>query len=161
MELAIFLSSVIVFATFTLMPLARRSGAPILLIVLGIGIFCAPQFAVLSFGTVFLHDFGHVGLATITATMVFTQVGAMVMRVWSGRWTDRVSRVLTRETIMIAMTCRAAILATSATVLGTGSLAAQELQYWVYSDFAQGDALALQQEFIAEFEAENPGVKIR
>jgi len=44
---------------------------------------------VLSFGTVFLHDFGHAGLATITATMVFVQVGAMVMRVWSGRWTDR------------------------------------------------------------------------
>jgi len=58
-------------------------------IVLGIGILCAPQFAVLSFGTVFLHDFGHAGLATITATMVFTQVGAMAMRVWSGRWTDR------------------------------------------------------------------------
>ncbi|WP_062365934.1 MFS transporter [Variovorax paradoxus] len=58
-------------------------------IVLGIGILCAPQFAVLSFGTVFLHDFGHAGLATITATMVFVQVGAMAMRVWSGRWTDR------------------------------------------------------------------------
>ncbi|RQO52352.1 MFS transporter [Variovorax sp. KBW07] len=58
-------------------------------IVLGIGILCAPQFAVLSFGTVFLHDFGHASFATITATMVFTQVGAMVMRVWSGRWTDR------------------------------------------------------------------------
>ncbi len=58
-------------------------------IVLGIGILCAPQFAVLSFGTVFLHDFGHAGLAAITVTMVFVQVGAMVMRVWSGRWTDR------------------------------------------------------------------------
>ncbi|MEG0001916.1 MFS transporter [Comamonas sp.] len=58
-------------------------------IVLGIGILCAPQFAVLSFGTVFLHDFGHVGLGLVTATMVFTQIGAMVMRVWSGRWTDR------------------------------------------------------------------------
>lgn len=58
-------------------------------IVAGIGILCAPQFAVLSFGTVFLHDFGHAGLATITATMVCVQVGAMVMRVWSGRWTDR------------------------------------------------------------------------
>ena len=57
-------------------------------IVLGIGILCAPQFAVLSFGTVFLHDFGHASVATITATMVFTQIGAMVMRVWSGRWTD-------------------------------------------------------------------------
>lgn len=61
---------------------------------------------------------------------------------------------------MIASTCRAAILATSATFLGAGALSAQELQYWVYSDFAQGDALKLQQEFIAEFEAENPGVKI-
>lgn len=58
-------------------------------IVLGIGILCAPQFAVLSFGTVFLHDFAHAGLATITATMVATQVGAMVLRVWSGRYTDR------------------------------------------------------------------------
>lgn len=58
-------------------------------IVLGIGILCAPQFAVLSFGTVFLHDFAHAGLATITATMVSTQVGAMVLRVWSGRYTDR------------------------------------------------------------------------
>ena len=58
-------------------------------IVAGIGILCAPQFAVLSFGTVFLHDFGHAGFAAITATMVFVQVGAMVMRVWSGRWTDR------------------------------------------------------------------------
>jgi cell volume regulation protein A len=37
MELVIFLSSMVVFATFALMPLARRSGAPILLIVLGVG----------------------------------------------------------------------------------------------------------------------------
>ena len=58
-------------------------------IVAGIGILCAPQFAVLSFGTVFLHDFGRAGLATITATMVSVQLGAMAMRVWSGRWTDR------------------------------------------------------------------------
>ena len=57
--------------------------------VAGIGILCAPQFAVLSFGTVFLHDYGHAGLATITVAMALVQVGAMVMRVWSGRWTDR------------------------------------------------------------------------
>jgi len=37
MELVIFLSSIVVFATFALMPLARRSGAPILLIVLVVG----------------------------------------------------------------------------------------------------------------------------
>jgi MFS family permease len=58
-------------------------------IVAGIGILCAPQFAVLSFGTVFLHDFGHMGFAAITAAMVSVQTGAMVLRVWSGRWTDR------------------------------------------------------------------------
>jgi MFS family permease len=58
-------------------------------IVAGIGILCAPQFAVLSFGTVFLHDVGHAGMAVVGATMVFVQVGAMALRVWSGRWTDR------------------------------------------------------------------------
>jgi predicted MFS family arabinose efflux permease len=55
----------------------------------GIGILCAPQFAVLSFGTVFLHDVARAGLAWTTATMVTVQLGAMAMRVWSGRWTDR------------------------------------------------------------------------
>jgi sugar phosphate permease len=58
-------------------------------IVAGISILCAPQFAVLSFGTIFLHDVAHAGLATITVTMAFVQLGAMVLRVWSGRWTDR------------------------------------------------------------------------
>jgi len=58
-------------------------------IVAGIGILCAPQFAVLSFGTVFLHDFTHWGVAAITTAMVSVQVGAMAMRVWSGHWTDR------------------------------------------------------------------------
>lgn len=55
----------------------------------GIGILCAPQFAVLSFGTVFLHDFAHAQLASISMTLALVQAGAMVMRVWSGRWTDR------------------------------------------------------------------------
>ncbi|ESS37117.1 Permeases of the major facilitator superfamily [Burkholderia cenocepacia KC-01] len=58
-------------------------------IVLGIGLLCAPQFAVLTFATVFLHDFGRLGLAGISAAMVALQLGAMVMRVWSGRHTDR------------------------------------------------------------------------
>jgi len=58
-------------------------------VVLGIAILGIPQFAVLSFATVFLHDFGHVGIAGITATMVAVQLGAMVMRVGSGRFTDK------------------------------------------------------------------------
>lgn len=55
----------------------------------GIGILCAPQFAVLSFGTVFLHDFARLGLGRIAIAMAVVQVGAMACRVWSGRWTDR------------------------------------------------------------------------
>ena len=58
-------------------------------VVSGIAILCVPQFAVLTFATVFLHDFGHVGIAGITATMVTVQLGAMIMRVASGRFTDK------------------------------------------------------------------------
>ena len=57
--------------------------------VAAIGLLCVPQFAVLSYATVFLHDHGHLGLADITAVMVALQAGAMVMRIWSGRHTDR------------------------------------------------------------------------
>ncbi len=58
-------------------------------VALGIGALCMPQFAVLTFATVFLHDFGRLGTAGISATMAAVQIGAMVMRVWSGRHTDR------------------------------------------------------------------------
>ena len=55
----------------------------------GIGLLCAPQFAVISFGTVFLHDFGGLSLPACSGAMALVQVGAMGLRVWSGRWTDR------------------------------------------------------------------------
>lgn len=58
-------------------------------LVAAIGLLCVPQFAVLSYGTVFLHDHGHLDLASITFVMVALQAGAMVMRIWSGRHTDR------------------------------------------------------------------------
>jgi MFS family permease len=54
-----------------------------------IGLLCCPQFAVLTFATVFLHDFSGAGIATLTAVMVAVQLGAMVARIASGRWTDR------------------------------------------------------------------------
>ncbi|WAI82217.1 MULTISPECIES: MFS transporter [Achromobacter] len=54
-----------------------------------IGLMCCPQFAVLTFATVFLHDVGHAGIGTLTAVMVTVQLGAMVARIASGRWTDR------------------------------------------------------------------------
>ncbi|RKP53547.1 MFS transporter [Pararobbsia silviterrae] len=55
----------------------------------GIGLLCVPQFAVLTFATIFLHDFGRLGLVGTSATMGVIQTGAMIMRVWSGRHTDR------------------------------------------------------------------------
>ncbi|MGV2292812.1 MFS transporter [Trinickia sp. YCB016] len=58
-------------------------------VVLGIGILCVPQFAVLTFATVFLHDFARLHAAGISATMAVIQGGAMAMRVWSGRYTDK------------------------------------------------------------------------
>lgn len=58
-------------------------------VALGIGVLCMPQLAVLTFATVFLHDFGRLGIAGISATMAALQIGAIVMRIWSGRHTDR------------------------------------------------------------------------
>ncbi|MER8600318.1 MFS transporter [Mesorhizobium sp. M0904] len=54
-----------------------------------IGLLCFPQVAVLTFASVFLHDFAGMGTAVISASLGAVQVGAMVMRVWSGRYTDR------------------------------------------------------------------------
>jgi len=50
-----------------------------------------------------------------------------------------------------------------AVAAAVGSARADEpvtLEYWVYSDFAQGDALKLQQTFIEEFKKTHPGVTI-
>ncbi|RWC89507.1 MAG: MFS transporter [Mesorhizobium sp.] len=54
-----------------------------------IGLLCFAQVAVLTFASVFLHDFAGLGTTAISASLVAVQVGAMVMRVWSGRFTDR------------------------------------------------------------------------
>src|SRR5450830_1052872 len=54
-----------------------------------IALLCAPQSAILSYATIFLHDQGKLGLAAVTTAMVSLQAGAMVMRIWSGRHTDR------------------------------------------------------------------------
>ncbi|MFD1987538.1 MFS transporter [Mesorhizobium newzealandense] len=58
-------------------------------IAVAIGLLCVPQVAVLTFASVFLHDFGGMGTAVISASLATVQVGAMAMRVWSGRFTDR------------------------------------------------------------------------
>lgn len=57
--------------------------------VLGIGVLCVPQIAILSFVAVFLHDVAAMDLAWTSAAMVAYQCAAAAMRVWSGHWTDR------------------------------------------------------------------------
>jgi MFS family permease len=58
-------------------------------VALGAGALCVPQLAVVTFGTVFLHDFSRAGLLAISLTMAAVQTGAAVARIWSGSWTDR------------------------------------------------------------------------
>jgi len=58
-------------------------------VALAIGILCLPQFAVLTFASIFLHDVGAVGLIAISVSMALVQIGAAATRIWSGRWTDR------------------------------------------------------------------------
>ncbi|NIE67909.1 MFS transporter [Burkholderia sp. Ax-1719] len=55
----------------------------------GIAALCIPQVAVITFASVFLHDFGHAASAAAGVVLASVQIGAAVMRVWSGRWTDR------------------------------------------------------------------------
>ncbi len=58
-------------------------------IVFAIAILCGPQFALLTFGSVFLHDFGEFSMSVCSASLAVIQIGAMILRVWSGRWTDK------------------------------------------------------------------------
>lgn len=56
---------------------------------IAIGLLCFPQVAVLTFASVFLHDFAGMGTWVTSASLAVVQTGAMTMRVWSGRFTDR------------------------------------------------------------------------
>jgi len=67
-------------------PLKRLS---IWKIVSAIGVLCGPQFILLMFGAIFLHDFGHVSVFVSSVTLAIVQIGAMISRVWGGRWTDK------------------------------------------------------------------------
>jgi MFS family permease len=58
-------------------------------VALGAGALCVPQLAVITFGTVFLHDFGRAAVLTISVAMAAVQAGAAIARIWSGRWTDQ------------------------------------------------------------------------
>jgi MFS family permease len=94
-------------------------------VVLGVAALCAPQCAILTFSTVFLHDYGHVAIGGLTCTMVAIQVGAMALRIASGRHTDRHGnrRAYLRINTMIA----SASFALLALVAASGEHATQAL----------------------------------
>lgn len=54
-----------------------------------IGILCAPQFAILTFGSIFFHDVFGAGIMLIGVVFMVIQIGAIASRIWSGIWTDK------------------------------------------------------------------------
>lgn len=81
--------------------------------VLGIGMLCVPQIAILSFIAVFLHDVAGIGLSGTTAAMVVYQCGSAAARVGAGYWTDRHRnrRAFLRGCAVLSAACLAALAA--------------------------------------------------
>lgn len=69
------------------------------------GLYVVAQMAILSFVVLYLHDERGLGKGEAAAVLGVVQVGAMVLRVAAGRWSDTMrSRVAPLERIGIAMT---------------------------------------------------------
>lgn len=58
-------------------------------IAVAIGVLCGPQFAILTFGSIFFHDVFGAGIMFIGIAFMIIQIGAIVSRIWSGMWTDK------------------------------------------------------------------------
>ncbi|MET3433593.1 MFS family permease [Herbaspirillum seropedicae] len=56
---------------------------------LGIGLLCAPQVALLSFGGIFLQESAQASVLAISVLLTLVQLGAAAARIASGCWTDR------------------------------------------------------------------------
>lgn len=93
---------------------------------LGIGLLCAPQVALISFGGIFLHEVGQAGLLAMSVLLTLVQVGAAVARIASGRWTDRRGR---RRAYL--RTCALASAALFALLGGLASHAMSTSLFWL------------------------------
>ena len=58
-------------------------------IVIAIGLLCAPQFALMTFTMLFLHDFAHINIEYISAILFFIQISAGFTRISGGYYTDK------------------------------------------------------------------------
>lgn len=63
--------------------------APLWRLSFGIGLLCMPQFVILTFGAIFIHEVLGGGLLAMSLGFATLQLGAAVARVFSGHWTDR------------------------------------------------------------------------
>lgn len=53
------------------------------------GLLTVPQFGILTFSGIFLHDVKNAGIPVTVATLLVVQIGGGAARIWSGRYTDR------------------------------------------------------------------------
>jgi MFS family permease len=67
-------------------PLRRRD---IWRLAVASGLLTMPQIAVLTFAGIYLYDVHQAPLPVVVATLLVTQIGGGVARIWSGRYTDR------------------------------------------------------------------------
>lgn len=58
-------------------------------VTLAAGFLTVPQMSVLTFGGVYMRDNLYISLAWISAILIIIQVGGGVLRIWSGRYTDK------------------------------------------------------------------------
>jgi len=67
-------------------PLARWD---IWRLALASGLLTVPQFGILTFSAVFLHDLKHASILVTVLTLLVVQIGGGTARIWSGRFTDK------------------------------------------------------------------------
>ncbi|PIT11396.1 hypothetical protein BHC46_06500 [Snodgrassella alvi] len=58
-------------------------------IVIAAGFLTVPQMAILTFGSIYMRDILHIGLASISIILIGVQIGGGMLRIWSGYYTDK------------------------------------------------------------------------
>jgi sugar phosphate permease len=58
-------------------------------IVMAAGFLTVPQMAILTFGSIYMRDILHIGLASISIILIGVQIGGGMLRIWSGYYTDK------------------------------------------------------------------------
>ncbi len=83
-------------------------------IVAAVGILCAPQFALMTFSMLFLHDFAGLGIGFISIILFLIQMSSIPTRIGSGIYTDKKGN---RKAFLKAVTALSFILFVALTVL--------------------------------------------